>query len=359
MGFLPKFLTGRPKEGFKPESWDDISTLDQFKSHAKCRLGGPQHIRSHEREYLELATAAQHGSSTKNETQCKSWGEHDLEKFLASKSPPELQPDFQIARPLIYRCMARMSAYPYLHGPELPEALTTEGMLAAVSILLQRPSWLGRPDSMATVDATVAEKHKRQFGALLFRSMRLSSHNRAPGGGKGQEKSGPARPRRSEQDDEDLRQVHLLLTRSRRYRSERFPTKLKSGPPIIAPEDLPSSYSTDLTGCIPRGEFEAFLRICMRLESGQQDVGPTAVEKSHCTTEVDWEEFEAILASSPVVNLDRLPMHLISEMGNQSSFVRGMTLLFSLLISPVEISGAVGENTEGKEQAGEDVDQTL
>lgn len=89
MRFFRKVLTGRPKEGFKPESWDEIATsgiqsrvliftkrsrterrgTDQFKTHVKGQLGGREHIRPHEREYLELATA-QHGM-TDNETQCE------------------------------------------------------------------------------------------------------------------------------------------------------------------------------------------------------------------------------------------------------------------------------------------------
>lgn len=245
--------------------------------------------------------------------------------------------------------MARMSSYPYLDEAELPGVLTVDDMLAALSIVLLRPSWLGHPDPMVRVDATLAEKYARKFRALLFRSIRLPQNPMD----KGHEVTRP----RSEQDDEDLRHVYLLLTRSRRYQSERFPTKLKPGPPIIALEDLPSSNSTDLEGIVPRDEFESFFRICSCLESGGQDVKPKA-ETSHPSRGVDWKEFDATIASAPVVSLDRLPMHLISEIGNQSSFIRGMTLLFLPFVSPVEKPHTVGEHQNGEGQAGEDAGQT-
>lgn len=277
----------------------------------------------------------------------KGWEEDDLERFLASRLPSELHPDLHVARPLLYRCMARMSSYPYLDDPEPPQALTIDDMLAALSILLLRPSWLGRPDPMATVDATVAEKHARKFRALLFRSMRLSPpQHLVDKEGRGETTTCH---RRTEQDDEDLRQVHLLLTRSRRYHSERWPTKLKPGPPIIAIQDLPSSNSTGLQGVVPRDEFEAFFRICSCLGSGSREVA-RGINSSHLSREVDWEQFNAMIASAPMIRVDSLPMHLISEVGNQSCFTRGITLLFSLLISPAEIADTVEEHESSKEQ---------
>ncbi|KAJ4416010.1 hypothetical protein N0V82_007037 [Gnomoniopsis sp. IMI 355080] len=222
-------------------------------------------------------------------------------------------------------------------------------MLAALSILLLRPSWLGRPDPMTTVDATMAEKHARRFRALLFRSMRLLPPKYLADKEEGRGEMTTRRRRTSEQDDEDLLQVHLLLTRSRRYHSERWPTKLKHGPPIIALQDLPSSNTTDFKGVVPRNEFEALFRICSFLESGKRDVAPKG-QSSHLSREVGWEQFDAITASSPVMSVDRLPVHLINEIGKQSSFVRGITLLFSLLISPAETPNTVERHKSRKEQ---------
>lgn len=234
-----------------------------------------------------------------------------------------------------------MSSYPYLDEPELPGSLTVEDMLAALSIILLRPRWLGHPEPMSRVDATVAEKHAHKFRALLFRSMRLPQYPIA--------KDNEMLRRRNEQDDEDLRQVHLLLTRNRRYHSQKCPTKLKSGPPIIALQDLPSSNSTNLTGSVPRNEFESLYRICSCLEAGGQVV--EAKEEINCPSkDIEWEEFNAIIASAPIVSLDRLPTHLVSEIGNQSSFIRGMTLLFLPFVSPVVGSGTFGQHNEGKEK---------
>lgn len=229
-------------------------------------------------------------------------------------------------RPLLYRYMARTSLYPYLDEPDIHQGLTVDDMLAALSIILLRASWLGNPDPMAGVDATVAATWQRKVRALLFRSMRLPEHP--------MEKHPKVTRLRSDADDEDLRQAHLLLTRSRRYHSERWPTKLKSGPAIISLQELPSSNSTDLSGYIPRDEFQSLLTICICLESGGQDVKLKA-ETKHTSKGVDWEEFDSTIASAPLVSLERLPVHLISETGTQSSFIRGLALLFLPFITPV------------------------
>lgn len=241
--------------------------------------------------------------------------------------------------------MARMSSYPYLDEPEIPEGLAVDDMLAALPILLQRPSWIGYPDSMVGVDATEAAAWQRKFRALLFRSMRLPEH--------AIEKPSKAARLRSEVDDEDLRQAHLILTKSRRYHSERFPTKLKPGPQIIKLQDLPSSKSTDLKGYVPRDEFKALFTICVCLESGGQDVKLQA-ETSHLPKEVDWEVFDATIASVPRFSRERLPVQMISEIGRQSSFLRGLTLLFLPFVSPVEEPDAGGEHEVGKENTGQD-----
>lgn len=254
------------------------------------------------------------------------WGEHDIENFLASHLPSSsvLRSDLQTARWLLYRCLERLSLYPFLTKAETPGLLTVDDMLAALSILLQRPSWLAPPSHFATADAAQVQDQARKFRALLFRSMRLPHSHVAKKEDDHQQGKKKETHLLQDDDNEDVRQVHLMLTQSRRYRSARLPTLMLPGPPIIALQDLPSSNSADLSGSIPRDEFEALVRICAHLASGGQESKQKA--ETNTTTdpemELGWPQFDA-------------------EIGSQSSFIRGMTLLFEPFVLPVEKSDTV------------------
>lgn len=51
-------------------------------------------------------------------------------------------------------------------------------------------------------------------------------------------------------------------------------------------------------------------------------------ETSHPSRGVDWKEIDVAIASAPVIGLDRLPMHLISDIGNLHLWHDAIILVF-------------------------------
>ncbi|KAI1842465.1 hypothetical protein JX266_011360 [Neoarthrinium moseri] len=259
--------------------WPKVQTLEQFQERFRT-LFASGCISEPEAEWLETITA-KFGTTAEDSI---SWTESNLADFLAITLPDHLQADLQIMRPLMHRCMLRLSSFPYLNRPRSP--LGNDSMRMALSILLQRHEQVGRPIGITNRETGSLEKQAHGLRSLLFQSMRSTQMSSGIDAKKGE--------KRTEADDEFLLQAHQFVSSFNDRRPESRPTVIECGPPIIPVQELPSSNSADYSGTIPEDEFKSLVKGSELCNTN----GPGTV---------GWENFEAVFSSDEVNTTSQEP----------------------------------------------------
>ncbi|KAI2462756.1 hypothetical protein F4781DRAFT_184142 [Annulohypoxylon bovei var. microspora] len=268
-------LTSTPAVPEPPLWLAPVDNVDQFIGRFRFVL--EIHCLScEERQRSRLLFEKFSGSSNPPQT----WDEADMVELLSVALPDELKGTLLAAGPLLFRIMIRLGSFPYHSQPV--SSLTLDMVLVAVIILLRYHERNGTAVAGTSPgDFSSEEKGMKWLRRILFQCMAIRD-----GSSEGCDLGGTDRIiRKSESDDEDLLGAYRYVVSTNRWRDwERTPKVLHRGPPIIPEVELPSSRSRDLSGSIPRAEFDFLVKLLL---AGQLYLSGDSTEPLTNTKELD------------------------------------------------------------------------
>ncbi|KAI0136923.1 hypothetical protein BJ170DRAFT_35606 [Xylariales sp. AK1849] len=299
----------------EPSSLPRIETAEQFEQRFRQLLWNLC-LSRREQRWMQVVFG-KFATSTEGPTY---WSESDLIEFLGCTFPEELKSDLTAAGPLIYRCILRLGAFPWHRQP----APTTHGLdinhlTTAIIILLRRPEanisslQFSATNGALANEIEISQVERDWLHGLLFQCMAAGrdSNEHLDAGSVADDNT-----TRDDASDAHLLQAHKLVSAYNKQRSSSKPKVMAYGHAVIAASELPSSWSQDFDGLIPKDEFRSLLKILLASELYRYGNGPERlctqqeqlergtdnVLHAFCPLEdeqgISWDSFSSALAQS-------------------------------------------------------------